>query len=144
MPTDEDPLVVVAAYMDLPAAYVAKGLLQSEGIDAVLRDEHLVTANWMLSNAVGGIRLAVPQSQLEDATALLAQVAQGERQLDEEEPVVRCPRCGSDDVAVSKSSWQLAFASLMFLNIPLPFTRTVMKCARCGNRWKSRAESPYR
>jgi len=137
---EEDPLVVVAAYMDLPAAYVAKGLLESEGIRAVLRDEHLVTANWMLSNAIGGIRLEVPQSRLADARALLAQVAEGERQLDEEEPdQVLCPRCGSSDVAVSKSSWQLAFASLVFLNIPLPFTRAAMKCARCGNRWRAGA-----
>lgn len=131
---DEDPHVVIASYLDAPSAYVAKGLLESEGIDAVLRDEHLVTANWMLSNALGGIRLSVPMSKSENAKTILAQVSAGALELDEQDPVV-CPQCGCGDVVASKSSWRVAFASLVLLNLPLPFTRSALTCARCGNRW---------
>ena len=131
----DDPLIVIATYSDATKAYIARGLLESEGIDASLRDEHLITANWMLSNAVGGVRLAVPQTQLERARRVLLQAARGELALDSEDQLL-CPACGSSDVTEAKSGWRVAFAAFMFLNIPLPFTRTAMRCAKCGTQWR--------
>lgn len=131
----EDPFIVVATYLDATQAHVAKGLLESEGIDAVLRDEHLVTANWMLSNALGGVRLMVPQSREAEAQRLLQQVNRGEFALDEEDPADICPKCGARGAHPDSPSRRLAFAALMFLNIPLPFAGTGRRCRACGHWW---------
>jgi hypothetical protein len=132
----EDHFIVVAAYPDATQAHVAKGLLESEGIDAVLRDEHLVTANWMLSNALGGVRLMVPQAREVEARRLLQQAARGELALDDlEEDTPKCPKCGACNASADNPSRRLAFAALIFLNVPLPFARTRLRCRLCGHRW---------
>ncbi len=64
--------VVVATFDDIFNAHLALGRLQSEGIDAVLADEHLVQTDWLYSIAVGGIRLRVPEKDAARAAALLA------------------------------------------------------------------------
>lgn len=132
----EELFIVVATYPDATQAHVAKGLLESEGIDAVLRDEHLVTANWMLSNALGGVRLMVPQSCEARARRLLQQAARGELALDDlEEDAPQCPNCGARNTSPDNPGRRLAFAALMFLNLPLPFARTRLRCRLCGHRW---------
>ena len=136
----ENPLVVVATYPDAIQANIAKGLLESEGIDVVLRDEHLVTANWMLSNALGGVRLMVPISSADDANRLLQQASRGELALDDEESALLCPECGSGRITAGSRSWRVAFAALMLLNLPLPYTRASMSCLACGHRWKTSSD----
>ncbi len=69
------------------SAHIVLGRLQSEGIACRLKDEHTVTIDPLLNNAVGGIKLEVVKDQAEQAMALLAQyeieyVQQAE-----------CPRC---------------------------------------------------
>lgn len=64
-------LVTVAAYDDLSFAYMAKARLESEGIPCFLANEHLVGVQWLYSNAVGGIKVQVPEAVAEEALALL-------------------------------------------------------------------------
>lgn len=64
-----DKLVTVAAYFDANEAYITKGLLESEGIVALIFDEH---AAGYPPLAVGGVRLMVKQSDLERAKEILA------------------------------------------------------------------------
>jgi DNA-directed RNA polymerase subunit RPC12/RpoP len=140
---NEDPLIVIAAYPDATQAHVAKGLLESEGIEAMLRDEHLVTANWMLSNALGGVRLMVPQSREAAARRLLQQASRGEFALDDaDEETPQCPHCGARNAVADNPGRRLAFAALMFLNVPLPFARTSLRCRLCGHRWTPEPGGP--
>ena len=37
-----------------------KGKLEADGIPAVLKDQETIVMDWMLSNALGGIKLIVP------------------------------------------------------------------------------------
>jgi hypothetical protein len=46
-------------------------LLEEEGIRAYLQDEHSVTINPLLTNAIGGIKLMVYQEQVPRALELL-------------------------------------------------------------------------
>jgi hypothetical protein len=55
--------VEVASFVDLGEAGIAKSLLESEGIDAQLGNQHFVSMFWHYSQAVGGIRLLVPGDQ---------------------------------------------------------------------------------
>lgn len=64
-------LTVVERFSDVSEAQLAVNFLQANGIEASLRDENLVALNWLLTTAVGGIRLAVPSDQAEEARLLL-------------------------------------------------------------------------
>lgn len=65
-----EKLVKVAAFLDVNEAYLAKGLLESEGIEALLFDEHSAVVVYS-SYAVGGLRLMVRQSDLARAKSIL-------------------------------------------------------------------------
>ncbi|MGI9104416.1 MAG: hypothetical protein ACR2IF_18385 [Terriglobales bacterium] len=59
-------LAVIRKFRDLPEALLAKGALESAGIESHLLDENLVRLDWFYSNAIGGVRLCVRR---EDASA---------------------------------------------------------------------------
>ena len=52
-------------------AHIVMGNLQEENIACWLKDEYSVTIDPMLSNAIGGIKLMVPEAQAERALATL-------------------------------------------------------------------------
>jgi hypothetical protein len=64
-------LVTVGTYRDLPAALLAKSVLESAGIIAFLDDAHMVRMDWLLSNLLGGIKLRVAQEDALVAANLL-------------------------------------------------------------------------
>jgi hypothetical protein len=80
-----DRLVTVATFHQPVAATLAKNFLESEGIPAVLFDESTVATDWMLSTAIGGIKLQVAPEHLERAEFLLGRI-QEERDQDEMPP----------------------------------------------------------
>jgi hypothetical protein len=59
-------------------AHIAKGLLESEGVPAILHSEHHVWASWPYSFALGGVGLQVPEAFAERARDLLARQRGGE------------------------------------------------------------------
>ena len=54
-----DDLVMIRQFRDLPEALLAKGSLESAGIEAFLVDDNMVRIDWFLSNLLGGIKLSV-------------------------------------------------------------------------------------
>ena len=69
------------------SANIILSRLQQSGVDCYLKDEYTVTIDPILSNAIGGIKLAVHIDDVPDATRLLQQF--------EEEYLrsVECPKC---------------------------------------------------
>ena len=63
--------MVVRSFTGTGEAAIARGLLETEGIPAFLRNEHLVAIAWPLSQATGGVSLAVPARDAERALRLL-------------------------------------------------------------------------
>jgi hypothetical protein len=57
--TDDDSLVVIASYLRTEEAGMLRGLLESSGIAAVIRDDVLSGINPFLQSAIGGVKLAV-------------------------------------------------------------------------------------
>jgi hypothetical protein len=74
-PAYSGPLVVVKRFRDLPEAFVAKSILDSEQIDSLLADENIGRIDWLCSHLVHGARLMVRPDDLEEATALLSDSA---------------------------------------------------------------------
>jgi len=56
---DDDSLVVIASYLRTEEAGMLRGLLESAGIAAVIRDDALSGMNPFLQSAIGGVKLAV-------------------------------------------------------------------------------------
>ena len=69
-------LVVVARLLDMPQAQVAASALRSADLHPVLLDEQLNYAIWT-SQFAWGCRVAVPESEAEDARAISSTDANG-------------------------------------------------------------------
>jgi hypothetical protein len=66
-----DDLVVVATFIGMDEAAVARCALEHEGIQTFLANEHLVAIAWQLSQATGGVRLSVATKDVERARKIL-------------------------------------------------------------------------
>ena len=112
-------------------AHIAAGKLESEGIPVFLLGINHAAANWLLSNALGGIRLQVPASHVDDARQLLAQIAtptdKGEHQ---------CLECGGSDTTAMSNSRKIAFLAVHLFSIPLPWQSNRRHCQSCGAEWE--------
>jgi Putative prokaryotic signal transducing protein len=64
-------LVVIRSYWNLIEAELAKGLLDSAGIEAFLFDDNMVRLDWFNANALGGVKLRVDASNVEAADRIL-------------------------------------------------------------------------
>lgn len=133
---DFQKLVTIQQFRDLPQALLAKGCLESAGIECFLRDDNLVRLDWFISNFVGGIKLCVRPEDAQTAQDLLNEpileglYVQGVGLY--EQP--RCPKCNSLDVSFQELD-PAAYLTLA-LNIPIPFHRDAWRCRACSAEWE--------
>src|SRR5258708_39825286 len=59
-------LVTIRQFRDLPEALLAKGSLESAGIECFLADENLVRLDWFISNFIGGVKINLPAAPPEE------------------------------------------------------------------------------
>lgn len=125
----------VARFTDAIAAHIAKGRLEAEGITVFMANEHHVWANWLFSNALGGVELQVRQEDETTARQIIAQINSGHfADAESREEVATCPQCGAVTLQEEKGSRKVAFLSLFLLQLPLPFRRNRFVCEKCGHR----------
>lgn len=133
---DFQKLVVIRQFRDLPEALLAKGSLESSGIECFLRDDNLVRLDWFISNFIGGIKLCVRPEDVQNAQQLLDEpileglYVQGVGLY--EQP--RCPKCGSLDVNFRELDRPIAYLSA-FLRVPMPVQRKAWRCHDCSLEW---------
>ena len=70
---EDSDLVTIRTFRDLPEALLAKGLLESAGIECFLTDDNMVRLDWFISNAFGNMRLQVNRDDSEAAMEILDQ-----------------------------------------------------------------------
>ena len=131
-------LVTLQHFRDMPEALLAKGKLESAGIHSVLADGNLVRMDWLLSNAIGGIRLQVEQRDLESARAVLNEpipAELGDEALGEPFIQPRCPRCYSLDIGFEKIDRFWTYGLWLLLSFPIPIPKGNWKCYTCGIEW---------
>jgi len=130
-------LVTVRQFRDLPEALLAKGSLESAGIECFLADENLVRLDWFISNFIGGIKLNVRTADEANARTILDEpileglYVQGVGLY--EQP--RCPRCQSLDVNFQELDRPIAYMSA-FLRVPMPVQRPAWHCHACDAEWE--------
>jgi len=126
----------IRQFRDLPVALLAKGSLESAGIEAVLTDDNVVRLDWFWSNLMGGVKLKVAPEDVAEATEILDQpipegfdvAGVGEYQ----QP--HCPKCQSLDVNFQEVA-PAAYVSAM-LSVPIPFHRRAWRCHSCDAEWE--------
>lgn len=103
--------------------------LQDAGIDCFLKDEHTVTMDPILSNAIGGIKLVVKEEDAEDAKQLLQQFDEAYLRS------VKCPKCGATAInQVNKpgaTNFLTAILTWAFSSYALA-PEQVYQCGNCG------------
>jgi len=130
-------LVTVRQFRDLPEALLAKGSLESAGIECFLADENLVRLDWFISNFIGGIKLNVRPADVANAQKLLDEpileglYVQGVGLY--EQP--RCPKCQSLDVNFQELDRPIAYMTA-FLRVPMPLQRPGWRCHTCDAEWE--------
>jgi hypothetical protein len=140
--TEQRKLVTLRRYRDLSEAIVARGMLESAGIEVFLQDENLVRLDWQVSNFIGGIRLQVDEADAAAGQELLEQPVPesipysgwGEF----EQP--KCPQCGSAEITFEGAERGAALAGLLVMGLPLPTGRETWLCSGCGARWENAGE----
>jgi hypothetical protein len=66
----------VAAFNKPFEAHMLVARLESSGIAAFTRDEHMVTLDWLASNAIGGVKVDVADEDYEKAIAVMSAPSQ--------------------------------------------------------------------
>ena len=94
--------VVLQSFSNYVDAHILMGRMEEEGIRCWLKDEHTVTIDPILTNALGGIKLMVRREQYERAAALLNEY------LAEKRKNSACPVCGSNDIEFVTSPRKLS------------------------------------
>jgi hypothetical protein len=68
-------LVTIRAFWGLLEAQLAKGLLDSAGIESFLFDDNMVRMDWFNANALGGVKLRVDAHNMDAANRVLQEVS---------------------------------------------------------------------
>ncbi len=133
-------LVMVRRYRDLPEALLAKGSLDSAGIESFLADDNMVRMDWFWSNLIGGIKLLVSPEDVNDANAIFDQPTPESFEVSDgsyQQP--RCSQCGSLDISFEELNKPIAYLSAS-LAIPLPIHNQGWTCHACKHHWKGSGE----
>jgi len=138
-PPEEPPLrklVSIRQFRDLPEALLAKGFIESAGIECFLADENIVRMDWFISNFVGGIKLQVKPEDVDAVREVLDQPIPEEFSFEGETKYQqpRCPKCYSLDIAFEDLNKDVAYTSA-WLGVPIPLQQKSWKCHTCGRRW---------
>ena len=131
--------VIAQVYNNYIDANIIMGRLEEEGINCWLKDENTVTIDPILTNAVGGIKLMVPESQAERAFELLKQFRS------QQQSILKCLRCGSANVEFvttprKASNWFGGIIGFLFTSYALSADK-VYHCFDCGFEFEGLPEA---
>jgi len=134
---------------------IIRGRLESEGIACFVQDELTIHANPLYSNAIGGIKLQVLESELKPTIEILKETGyikeedlqfykeslyvnkhSDNQQISASESEIVCPICGSEEVVkTKKTGWFFLITSLLFVFLT-PFCRKKYYCFNCKQEFK--------
>jgi hypothetical protein len=138
---------------------IIRGRLEAEGIFCFVKDELTVQVNPFYSNAIGGVKLQVLESDLNRAIEILKEtgyIKDNDLQFPDELPhigthtnkqqatengvEVICPVCRSEEVVITKKPGWLFLLTSLFFMCPTPFLRKKFYCFNCKHEFKSLSE----
>jgi hypothetical protein len=139
----QNNLVTVRKFRDVPEALLAKGFLESGGVESFLVDETTIRMDWMWSNLLGGIKLCVNREDVEAADQILSQEIPDKFDFEgaEDFDQPRCPQCNSLDITYDDLNKPATYASTFMLGVPIQIKSRRWNCQICGYIWDQEEES---
>lgn len=128
-----EQLVTIGSYSTPYEANMVKSRLEATGIPAFVADEFTIGMNWLYSNALGGVKVQVPESLALDAQEILNSGVDSPT-TDELATVDACPQCVSQNTE-SFLDKRVSFLTWIFFGLPLLLPRSKKKCRDCGYLW---------
>ena len=130
-------LKVIAQFTYSAEAQIVKGRLEADGIEALLKDEYTIDTDPLISNAIGGVKLAVWAEDEARAKEILGDIAA--YSVDDSGEALHCPKCNSTHVnyytTINSVKAFFAFVLTAFL-VLLPFyTKYEYRCENCKNQF---------
>ena len=113
---------VIATYHNPDEAHLAASVLEGSGIAVELRDIEIVEAIQIYADAVGGIKLAVPDAD-EDRSREILELPPAS------EGLLTCPYCGSGNVKMRELN--LITAMSIIIGFLLPLSTKKVDCLDC-------------
>lgn len=130
-------VVTLRKFRDLPEALLAKGLLESAGLESFLIDETTIRMDWLWSNLLGGVKLCVNRKDADVAAQILNQEMPEKFSVeglgDFEQP--RCPQCQSLKISYEDLNKPATYASTFLLGLPIQISCRRWNCQSCGYVW---------
>ncbi len=129
-------------------AHMAKGYLESEGIKTIIRDEMTAQVNNFYSNAIGGVKLQVKESDYENGLLKLQKggyINSDDKKdeinieivhLDKTINKKRCPFCQSENISKKKEPNILTVIVYFIFSIIFPIFKRSYICFDCNKAWK--------
>jgi len=129
-------------------AHFAKGLLESEGIETIIRDELTAQVNNFYSNAIGGVKLDVKEFDLINATSILKEGGYIKEATDIRRKNIEiielndntdksiCPYCESDNIYRKKEVNPLMVLAYFLFGAFFPIFKRHYICYDCEKEWK--------
>jgi hypothetical protein len=135
-------LVTVRKFRDVPEALLAKGFLESGGVESFLVDETTIRMDWMWSNLLGGVKLCVNREDVEAADQILSQEIPDKFDFEgtEEFDQPHCPQCDSLDISYDDLNKPATYASTFMLGVPIQIKSRRWNCQNCGYIWDQEEE----
>ncbi|MFK7896138.1 MAG: DUF2007 domain-containing protein [Myxococcota bacterium] len=145
----------VAASFTYPyEADLAKALLESHNIPAWVLDDLQIQQKWHLSQALGGVKVAVIESDLETAREILATDASAdlsdipEASLPPHADEI-CPECGHASLhskrelsrSPLKTALSVSVSYLLGFLYPLRTIRESFECGNCNHTWQPQSQT---
>lgn len=135
-------------------AHLAKGYLESNGIEVLLKDELTTQVVNIYSGAIGGVKLLIRESDYDQGIQLLKDggyLTEENSKSGNKIEIVElnkatnkkiCPFCGSDNIAVNSKPGILTTIVLAIINLAVmigaifPRFKSSFICFDCGKEWK--------
>lgn len=144
------PKWVTIATFNMPyQAHLAKSRLEAGGIPVLILDEHLVRMMPFLSQALGEVKLQVPDVHLEEAREILDFTADVELSDEEalsatlpEEPapeppeLMECPHCGGRGFVEEVNHPVERFLNGLLLGLPFLWLGRPLLCRACRHAFR--------
>ena len=133
----ENTFITIATFNYSSEAHIIKGKLESEGIKAFLADDFTIDVDPMLSNAAGGVKIKVHNSDKEKALDILKTIS--EYCVSDTGGKITCPKCSSNKInyfSTIKDLKSLLHFLLGFLISALPFyIKYKYRCENCNTEF---------
>ena len=127
-------LKVIAAFTKIHEAYFAKNQLEIEEIESFIFDEQIIGVHPFYSNALGGVKLVVHESEIENGNVIVKKFQEEQREY-LQEISRRCPKCDSTNIR-KKTTFHIILSIIFILifNFLWLILYRKNKCIDCGHR----------